>query len=84
MNEKGKVTPPRKILVVEDENLIAMEIQDRLKKLGYDAPVTTPSGEEGIKLAKTVKGALDKAKLKIQQVSEEAQDVFSLEDFSPE
>ncbi len=55
MNENGKVTPPRKILVVEDENLIAMEIQDRLKKLGYDAPVTTPSGEEGIKFATQIK-----------------------------
>ena len=40
--------------------------------------------EEGIKLAKMIKTNLDKAKLKIQQVVEEAQDVFSLEDFAAE
>ena len=40
--------------------------------------------EEGIALAKTIKTELDKAKLKIQKVIDEAKDVFSLEDFNLE
>jgi two-component system cell cycle sensor histidine kinase/response regulator CckA len=50
MHEKKEGMPSKKILVVEDENLIAMEIQDRLKALGYSVPAITNSGEEAIKL----------------------------------
>ncbi len=38
----------KKIAIVEDENLIAMEIQDRVEKLGYSVPVVTGSGEDAI------------------------------------
>ena len=55
MNEKEKVKPPKKILVVEDENLIAMEIQDRLKALGYNVPAVVPSGEEAVNLTSQIK-----------------------------
>ena len=68
-----------------DESLQKLEqITHRLEEEDLSLEEALKLFEEGIKLAKTVKGALDKAKLKIQQVSEEAQDVFSLEDFSPE
>lgn len=39
------------ILVVEDESIVAMDIQRRLRKLGYVVPVLTNSGEEAIRLA---------------------------------
>jgi two-component system cell cycle sensor histidine kinase/response regulator CckA len=46
---------PKKILVVEDENLIAMEIQDRLKALGYSVPALIRSGEEAVQRVSQIK-----------------------------
>lgn len=37
------------ILIVEDESLVAKDIQSSLKSLGYDAPVIVPSAEKAIK-----------------------------------
>jgi signal transduction histidine kinase len=42
----------KQILVVEDEFITAMDLQNRLKNLGYDAPVIVSSGEEAIKKVK--------------------------------
>jgi len=42
----------KQILVVEDEVITAMYIQKQLKNLGYDVPVTVPSGEEAVKKVK--------------------------------
>ncbi|HHF58274.1 MAG TPA: response regulator, partial [candidate division WOR-3 bacterium] len=36
------------ILVVEDEGIIAQDIQNTLKKLGYAVPAIAYSGKEGI------------------------------------
>ena len=44
-----------KILVVEDENIIAMEIQSRLQKMGYDVPVILRTGAEAIAKAETLR-----------------------------
>ncbi len=44
----------KKILVVEDEGLIAKEIQSRLIKLGYDVPLTVNSGEEAVRQAEKI------------------------------
>lgn len=38
-----------KILVVEDERVVARDIEKRLKKLGYVVPASVASGEEAIK-----------------------------------
>lgn len=38
-----------KVLVVEDENIVAMDIKNRLKVLGYAVPAVVDSGEEAIK-----------------------------------
>lgn len=40
-----------KVLVVEDENIIALNIKNKLKKLGYTVPSIASSGEEAIKKA---------------------------------
>ncbi|MBC8181351.1 response regulator [candidate division KSB1 bacterium] len=37
-----------KILVVEDQYIIGMEIKDRLETLGYDVPAMVVSGEDAI------------------------------------
>ncbi len=41
---------PKKVLIVEDENIIGMEIKDRLEGLGYDVPGMTVSGENAIEM----------------------------------
>lgn len=41
-----------KVLVVEDENIVAMEIQERLKRLGYTVCGTTAYGDKAIQMAK--------------------------------
>ncbi|MDY9928136.1 response regulator [Methanosarcina sp.] len=38
-----------KILVVDDQNIVALNIRNRLKSLGYDVPTTAISGEEAIR-----------------------------------
>jgi PAS domain S-box-containing protein len=44
------VVPPR-ILIVEDEAIVAMEIERRLKKLGYTVPTIIFSGQEAVQAA---------------------------------
>ena len=46
------------ILVVEDEAVVAKDLQTRLKKLGYHVPVTVPTGEEAIDRARELRPAL--------------------------
>lgn len=42
------------ILIVEDENVVAMEIQDRLENFGYNVAGFATSGEEAIKKAEVL------------------------------
>ncbi len=44
-----------KILVVEDEGLVAKSIQDMLNNMGYEAPDTALSGEKAIKKADEIR-----------------------------
>src|SRR4051794_32514488 len=37
-----------RILIVEDEAVVAKDLQHRLRKLGYDVPVTAATGESAI------------------------------------
>ncbi|MBF0336479.1 MAG: response regulator [Nitrospirae bacterium] len=46
-----KVPTGINILVVEDEIVIARDIESKLKKIGYNVPAIAASGEEAIKLA---------------------------------
>ncbi|OQX96476.1 hypothetical protein B6I21_00890 [candidate division KSB1 bacterium 4572_119] len=38
----------KKILVVEDDNIIGMEIRDRIKNIGYDVPEILSYGEDAV------------------------------------
>ena len=40
-----------RILVVEDESIVALDIQDRLEALGYEVPATASTGETAVELA---------------------------------
>jgi len=44
-----------KVLVVEDENIVAMDIQNSLKRLGYNVPTMAASGEEAINKAEEIR-----------------------------
>ena len=52
--QKGHQMAQTKILLVEDEGIIARDIKNRLKILGYSCPATASSGTEAIKKAETV------------------------------
>jgi CheY-like chemotaxis protein len=55
-----------KILVVEDERIIAMDIQDRLRKWGYDAFDIASSGEEALRKTKSLRPDLVLMDIKLQ------------------
>ncbi len=40
------------ILVVEDESIVASDLQNRLINMGYSVPTTSPSGEDALRKAK--------------------------------
>jgi len=46
------------ILIVEDEKIVAMEIQDALKKMGYHVPATAMTGEEAVQKTKELRPML--------------------------
>jgi len=46
------MTGKKQVLVVEDEAVTGMDIQRRLKNLGYDVPVVVSSGEKAIEKVK--------------------------------
>ncbi|MBC7096130.1 MAG: response regulator, partial [Methanobacteriales archaeon] len=39
------------VMIVEDENIVAMDIKQRLEMLGYKVTATVATGEEAIELA---------------------------------
>ena len=49
--EAGRMTSKARILVVEDENLIAQDIHARLRTLGYAVAAMASSGEDAIRKA---------------------------------
>ncbi len=40
-----------KIMIVEDEAMIAMDIEERLREMGYDVPAMVNNGKEAIEMA---------------------------------
>ena len=48
----NKMTEEKQILIVEDNIIVAMDIQRRLIKLGYNVPVVVSSGQEAINKVK--------------------------------
>lgn len=43
-----------KILIVEDENIIALNIKKKLKSFGYSIPAIASTGEEALKLTEII------------------------------
>src|SRR5438132_721791 len=43
----------KQILVVEDEGLLAADLQRRLERLGYPAPAIANSGEQALRYARS-------------------------------
>lgn len=48
LNSSGGETRPFRVLVVEDEYIIAMDIRNILEKLGFEVPAVAVTGEESI------------------------------------
>jgi CheY-like chemotaxis protein len=48
---RGDTMKKAKILVVEDQNIVALNIRNKLKNLGYTVPGTAATGEEAIRKA---------------------------------
>ena len=46
--------PPKRILIVEDQRLIAADIEHTLRKVGYAIAGSVASGEEAVQLARSV------------------------------
>jgi CheY-like chemotaxis protein len=46
--------PDAKILIVEDEAIEAMDVQQRLVRLGYPLPDIAYTGEDGVKQAESI------------------------------
>ncbi len=46
------------ILVVEDERIVARDLQQRLRKLGFDVPEVACSGEEALRMAERLRPEL--------------------------
>lgn len=43
------------ILVVEDEKIVALEIQDRLISIGYEVPALVSTGSDAVRFAETLR-----------------------------
>ena len=54
MNEIPERTTPR-LLVVEDEAIVAADLEDRLNRMGYNVIGTAESGDEAIQLVRDLK-----------------------------
>ncbi len=55
-----------RILVVEDEHIVALDIKMHLEKYGYEVPVTCPSGEEALEKIEQVDPILVLMDIKLQ------------------
>ncbi len=55
-----------RILVVEDEHIVALDIKMHLERYGYDVPVTCPSGEEALEKIEEVRPVLVLMDIKLQ------------------
>jgi len=56
----------KQILIVEDEGLIAADVQRRLERLGYSVPAIAQSGEEAIRCARSTPFDLALMDIRIQ------------------
>ena len=53
--QETRSTAAARIMVVEDEGIVALDIQSKLEKLGYQVPALVDSGEEAVEAAAEVR-----------------------------
>ncbi len=56
--ERGSSMNKRKILIAEDEGIVAEDLANKVRQLGYDVVGPTATGEEAVELAKSHQPAL--------------------------
>lgn len=62
----GRRPDAARILVVEDEQIVALELKDRLLRAGYDVPAVAVSAEEAIDAAERLRPELVMMDIKLQ------------------
>ncbi len=76
--------PNTKILVVEDEKIVAMDIKNRLISLGYSVPAVVTSGEESIEKTAEIKPDLVlmdimlKGEMNGTEAAQQIRDIFDI------
>jgi PAS domain S-box-containing protein len=75
---------PATILVVEDESIVASDLQHRLISMGYSVPTTSPSGEDALEKARLLAPDLALMDIRLKggmdgvEVAEQMRDLFNI------
>ena len=66
LNDRRAASAPTKILVVEDEQIVALELQDQLTHMGHSVAGIVASGEEAVEQARRLQPHLILMDIKLQ------------------
>src|SRR5680860_835242 len=66
MSQITETGQPTRVLVVEDERIVARDIQAALRQLGYDVPATVATGDDALRLVEELRPHLIMMDINIQ------------------